>query len=289
MASVTQDFRDKMKLEDKLDNELITLFNRIVNSFELRSRNRVPFNVDQVYHEQLRVILLNHYQRVDKIFSNRIRPGLPREVTSTVEEDRLIRETLDQFNRVRAEIQATNINNTTQKNIAQALAQAMEFDTDTDKLEDGKVSSKARLVGFELILTAKAILKRTLKGRRSGIVNTETQTPAEVSKLTEAEVLVGLQPSISGGELTKVPVTKFWVTQGDSRVRDTHLDADGQERKFNEPFIVGGFPLKVPGDTSLGAPLKETINCRCAAEFDNGEIAAFRFDKLREEQFIVRG
>lgn len=277
MANAAQnDLRDKMKFEAMFNRELTRYFNKVVNAFLLRSRNRLPFNIDELFHEELKAILINHYERVEVPFSNRIRPVLPREVQSTVEEDRLINSTLAQFNGIRAELQAKNINNTTARNIFQALEQARSFDTDVNELEDGRVVEKVALVGFELILTAGAILRRKLKNRIPSIVTTETQVPAEVSKLTEAEILSGIQPSILGGEPRVIPVTKIWVSIGDSIARDTHLDADGQERKANQAFTVGGFPLKVPGDSSLGAPLKETVNCRCAAVFDDKQIVAVR-------------
>lgn len=54
-----------------------------------------------------------------------------------------------------------------------------------------------------------------------------------------------------------------WSATGDNRTRITHKKADGQIRKKGEPFIVGGYKLLYPGDTSLGAPAKEVISCRC--------------------------
>lgn len=54
---------------------------------------------------------------------------------------------------------------------------------------------------------------------------------------------------------------KEWVTQHDSRVRSSHVAADGQVVPVLSPFVVGGYPMQVPGDPV--APLSETINCRC--------------------------
>lgn len=56
-------------------------------------------------------------------------------------------------------------------------------------------------------------------------------------------------------------IRKVWDASGDSRTRETHAQADGQEVGLNEPFIVGGYPMMHPGDTS--APTEEVINCRC--------------------------
>ena len=56
---------------------------------------------------------------------------------------------------------------------------------------------------------------------------------------------------------------KTWVTMGDKKVRPTHNAANFQTVLITEPFIVGGTLLMYPGDTSLGAPIREIANCRC--------------------------
>lgn len=65
-------------------------------------------------------------------------------------------------------------------------------------------------------------------------------------------------------QASSVVEAKTWLATRDTRTRDTHMDSDGQEVSVNEPFIVGGFRLMAPGDTSLGAGLEEIVNCRCA-------------------------
>jgi predicted P-loop ATPase/GTPase len=52
-----------------------------------------------------------------------------------------------------------------------------------------------------------------------------------------------------------------WLSQRDGRVRDTHINADGQEIKVNDSFSVGGSMLRYPGDP-MGAS-DEVIGCRC--------------------------
>ena len=56
---------------------------------------------------------------------------------------------------------------------------------------------------------------------------------------------------------------KKWSATGDGRTRENHSLADGQIRKINEPFIVGGYKMMYPLDGSLGAPASEIIQCRC--------------------------
>jgi len=66
-------------------------------------------------------------------------------------------------------------------------------------------------------------------------------------------------------------VVRAWDSAGDARTRETHAAADLQDPvPQGQPFIVGGYSLMYPGDTSLGAPAEEVINCRCymAPEID---------------------
>jgi len=60
-------------------------------------------------------------------------------------------------------------------------------------------------------------------------------------------------------------VKRAWDSAGDDgKTRESHLIMDGQTVGPDEPFTTpDGFKLMFPGDTSLGAPPEETINCRC--------------------------
>lgn len=64
---------------------------------------------------------------------------------------------------------------------------------------------------------------------------------------------------------------KEWVSAMDERMRTTppnrfdHGVANGQQVKFNEPFIVSGQKLMHPADWSLGASAGNVINCRCSS------------------------
>lgn len=60
---------------------------------------------------------------------------------------------------------------------------------------------------------------------------------------------------------------KVWKSEGDERVRDTHVVADGQDIPITDLFLVGESYLLFPGDVSNGAEEKELANCRCIAEY----------------------
>lgn len=69
-----------------------------------------------------------------------------------------------------------------------------------------------------------------------------------------------------GAQSTQSDMERIWDATGDPRTRETHTDADGQSVKgAEEAFAVGGARLRFPGDTELGAPAEEVIQCRCIA------------------------
>ena len=95
------------------------------------------------------------------------------------------------------------------------------------------------------------MLRKKQSGRVDTIKITETQTAAEGSK----------EIAKKAEEKDK----KVWITVLDSKVRDSHVFAHGQEKLIDQPFEVGGEALKHPGDGSLGASIGNVVNCRCSA------------------------
>lgn len=60
-------------------------------------------------------------------------------------------------------------------------------------------------------------------------------------------------------------MVKVWHTQEDSKVRDAHARAEGQEAEIDKPFYVGGEQLMYPGDFT-GSP-GNIIHCRCWMDY----------------------
>lgn len=68
-------------------------------------------------------------------------------------------------------------------------------------------------------------------------------------------------------DATETKKTKTWHTALDEKVRLAHMEVEGVEKPIDEPFIVGGFPMLYPLDSSGGAPLSLIANCRCTVEY----------------------
>lgn len=56
---------------------------------------------------------------------------------------------------------------------------------------------------------------------------------------------------------------KEWCSVVDKKTRESHLLANGQIRKLEEPFSIGKSKMMFPQDDSMGADPSEIINCRC--------------------------
>lgn len=86
----------------------------------------------------------------------------------------------------------------------------------------------------------------------------------------------GLQQLVDSGKLKASAITLKWDSAEDFATRETHVAADNQERRFGEPHSVGGYLLRWPGDTELGAPGKEVIRCRCVQHVDIDFLGSLR-------------
>ena len=270
MASPAQDLNDKLRLERRLLPKLDAYNTGIVRklSREWGLRGNIPdFSEGDPIHAG---ILGEHYTQTGKVFSDRLQDELPEDVAITDAEKAEIAAALAAFYPTLATDHAREINQTTQSDAIDATDFARE-----EQLRDG-------LSQIEAAAIAGAVLHRRLKGRLITTAMTETQMAAEAAKATEAEVLSGLPPSVTGGSPQQPEVTKEWVTVGDSRVREAHLAADGQERLMNTPFDVDGEQLRWPGDDGLGASLGNIINCRCSAGYDEQGIIETRKAQERD-------
>lgn len=93
--------------------------------------------------------------------------------------------------------------------------------------------------------------------RAMTIARTETHKAANVSQYTRAE---------SAATDSGLDVVVEWISTNDSRVRDSHKNANGQTRPMGQLFNVGGESMKYPSDPTASA--ENTINCRCVLGYD---------------------
>lgn len=88
-------------------------------------------------------------------------------------------------------------------------------------------------------------------------------SPARAAKIARTEVLT----AVSIGKASAVKLSgkviknlkKSWITLGDGKVRDSHVELQGDVVDYDEPFDNG---LQYPRDVKASDP-EEVINCRC--------------------------
>jgi hypothetical protein len=112
---------------------------------------------------------------------------------------------------------------------------------------------------------------QALRARRRALWEQHDQTLGEWEWKARRIARTEAQGARNGGSLaaarameiaTGQTFYKEWVSTLDTRTRLTHRVADGQIVKLSAPFLVGGFPLRHPGDHA--GPGREVINCRCS-------------------------
>lgn len=267
ISKATKALNIKLKLESPFKREL--------RSYFYRQYKRVLRGEDI---ESITLVLDKHYKRIVRELTG-IR--LKQEEEYGLEDAIL----LLLFNR--STTQAGYIDATTQKKLTDALDLARRT-----LLEEGIANPTQKT----LIRTAANIFRSYNNGRISNIATTETQSLTEDiynTKTTIASEMMNdaisdrdeelafeaaaLAESLTYEEIAKDiynpfaaelyfaarTMEKTWVTMQDNKVRESHEMANFQTVPISQPYIVGGYSLMYPGDTSMGAPLKEVSGCRC--------------------------
>jgi hypothetical protein len=91
------------------------------------------------------------------------------------------------------------------------------------------------------------------------IIRSQTIARTEVTKImnTASDLWANLQ---------KKELKKKWMVILDGKERKSHHDMDGYPAiGIKEKFLVGGYPMMYPGDSS--APANEIVNCRCGVRY----------------------
>jgi hypothetical protein len=255
-SSADFDLRIKMRFERQLQPKLSRILTGVARDVSASIASNGAFAALAVNTQEaaIEAELLTHYRKVGKVFSRKLSVMLPSAIGITGAESAALQSTLEADFVNRAKAAAQQITKTTRKNIVLSVNSQLRNATPGISGVDNQAISRS--VGTQL--------SRNGRIRSSGIALTETQATAELSKSLEADALSSVF----------APPTKVWVSQGDSRVRDTHIQADGQEVSVNDSFIVGGASLMYPGDPS--GPAREVVNCRCSSVVNEAAIISSR-------------
>jgi hypothetical protein len=295
---LAREVAEKLRLEALVKPGIRKIFNRVVDDFRVAvARTGQPQEVSR-YRKSFETLLEEHYRRVQKAFSGMILQqnnvltfgALRAKQGKAADEDEskikeLIAAIFLLWDDQHAPVQAGYIVDTTARDMDDAISQGRQALQEEGKPVDNR----------SLAAAAAAILKRILRGRVDLIAVTETQTAAETAKAIEAstaarilipgiplprDIVPLLEPTVAptpapgaGPRLTPVQAVlkKSWIDLRDNKVRATHREAGrrygAQAIPVNEAFIVGSSRMMYPGDTSLGAPVREIAHCRCSAQY----------------------
>lgn len=250
------DFRKKLKLENVLKTKLDQMFRDTVKKFRsaFGSRGEI-ISVSALYGDKLFRFLRDHYDKVDESFVGSV---IHHNRIFKQTENELIDQVLEQLmglSNITASLQSAIINETTEKQMREALARARQMAREEGTPDDNR----------SIAPVAAVLLTRLLRPRSESISLFETQSRAESVKNVEAGII---KQNMDQLNIQRRPDTKSWVTMGDSKVRSTHRAANNQTVLIDTFFRVGNSNLNYPADTSTGAPIEETINCRCSAVYN---------------------
>ena len=126
----------------------------------------------------------------------------------------------------------------------------------TRAIRDGKPLTQAQIDTAVTQMQARA-----LRYRGETIARTES-----INALREGQAQAIAQ-AIGTSEIDPRDGVKVWEASIDGRERETHAEVDGDEVPIDQPFEVGGYQMMHPGDSSMGAPAEEVINCRCSVSY----------------------
>lgn len=259
-AQAEAEFEKKMRLERRMLPSIRSTFSKMVREYvdQLSAIGTIPQASD--FNEEWRVILREQYRRVGREFLNTQRSSKfypiileRKQSVLTLGQIAELSTGFSTWSRQFGIDQSLFISDTNQAQYNDALRTANEQAQEQFE-EDGTQLSTAAIAAL-----AGVALRKLFKAREATIANVQTQAPAEEAKRREAVSVAGAE-----GRPAEV-IEKVWQTVGDEKVRPAHVLANGQKRTENAAFNVGGDQLMYPGDSQLGASIKMTINCRCAA------------------------
>lgn len=135
------------------------------------------------------------------------------------------------------------------------------IDLDYGKKKITEVVTSGILQGQSINRMAKNLMDNISKMEKASAIR------AARTSVTQAEN-AGRQAAAEQLSAQGVILKKVWLAMDDNRSRvvngrKIHVEANGQEKDIDEPFIVEKEELMFPGDDTLGASGWNVYNCRC--------------------------
>ena len=223
--------KDKQKLESATKMTASRLFDEIEKEVKEQLNKREDFNADAVFDLDAIRRLVRRF--MGPMAATILKQGFERGALNagatglefSINNDR-VQQTLIELANV-----TQGIADTTRDNFAKFVQ---------DKLEQGETD--------------------ITQGLRQFFVDEKDSRLTTISQImTTAGYEAGQQVAYEDAGVTKMR----WLSQRDGSVRETHLQADGDEVDIGTRFHVGSAALRFPGDPEAGDP-SETINCRCS-------------------------
>jgi len=299
---VDQLVSDQIKLEEQFApkvRKMLTDMGQDVASIYISTRTIIPLDN---YRPQMITLLRDHYRRVipkfgyflrDRIAGSKSKRELMHKFVHWVLNKKNIDDDFDTESVVyinnhsenQADIIIGNQQNVAEDNINKALisllllmgtpesqiAPVLQLDRQgrrsiLENMVDSNVTFSQERKNRELRRLINRENRLSAVSRSNAIALTETNNSINFAMETETELAQNDPETIAAGAAVGVAVAnlqKEWVAVLDSRTRPTHVAADGQVVGINENFVVGGYQMRFPTDSSLGAPAGEIVNCRC--------------------------
>jgi len=244
----------EVALKLKSEAQLAFTMRRLMRDIATDARKRYAaegsvLNVSD-FESEIATILTQHYRRLSRQAAGQVTSllddGDDKELAEAAAE-----EAVREFVQTMPAQRAAEITKTNQQ----------QLDRSFENVIIGGAIAGAALSRGDIAKKASKDFQATAVSRATNVIApTETQNAVEGSKEKELLAVAAAIPLVAGEVLEKE-----WMTVLDGREREAHHNADGQTVQAFQPFIVGGEQLMRPGDTSLGASLKNVINCRCSS------------------------
>jgi len=268
------DLNQKLRLESATRARLNELFRQMRRDLEsVYSETGQSINAEN-YADDVRGILAAGDRRTAEAFTGRITDFI--EENSENEDDTLIAalvvlsttagKTLNELvTSMKRRVRNLTINFVSREIVRDTASIVATNQVEIDSAIASAISDESNTTREKIGRSASRDFGKRAKQRASTIAATTTQKIAEGVKQIERDEFFEMRNGFSAiaDGIPQIDEREVWVTVGDSRVREAHIEADETE-KVDGFFSVGGELLRYPGDENGSAA--NTINCRCSAQ-----------------------